>query len=341
MPLRSRSSALKKGEAEGPPPRTGIIDGEGHKASSRGNGSGNGSPDSSGVADTGKSASVSDSSGAAGAQVEYPDVVMAKGDPAEATRKALAEIGGMERFVRPNQVVVIKPNASFPREPDWGATTHPDVLAAVIEACLAAEARRVLVVDHTMVGAERCFKLSGTAEAVSGFKKAKLVSLDDKKAYREVEVPAGKALRSTEIPVVLQKADVFINLPTAKSHAATGVSLGLKNLMGLVWDRHRYHNEMDLHQAIADLGTVLRPQLTIIDAVRILKTGGPTGPGDVLDFGGVIAGTDPVAVDAYGAGLSSWNGRTYEPGHVTHLKHAYDHGLGEIRIEKLKISELS
>jgi uncharacterized protein (DUF362 family) len=271
----------------------------------------------------------------------YPDIVMAKGDPKDATRRALAGLGGMERFVRPNQVVAIKPNASFPRGPDWGATTHPEILSAVIEACFAAEARRVFVIDHTMEGAERCFKYSGTAKAVSAFPKAKLVSLDNRKAYRDVEVPSGKALRTTEIPVVLQKADVFINLPTAKSHSATGVSLGLKNLMGLVWDRHRYHNDMDLHQAIADLGTVLRPQLTIIDAMRILKTGGPTGPGDVHDFNGVVAGIDPVAVDAYGVGLSTWNGQTYKPGHVAYLKHAFEHGLGTIELGKLKIKELS
>jgi uncharacterized protein (DUF362 family) len=246
----------------------------------------------------------------------------------------------MRRFVKPGHVVAIKPNASFETHPDLGATTHPDLLAAVLEACFEAEARRVLVVDHTMTQPERCFERSGAADAVSGFPKAKLVSLDSEKSYREVDVPAGKVLHTTQIPVVLQKADVFINLPTAKSHSATGMSLGLKNLMGLVWDRHCFHNDMDLHAAIADLGTVLRPHLTILDAMRILKTGGPRGPGQVDPFNGVVAGVDPVAVDAYGVGLSPWNGQTYRADQVAHLRHAARHGLGTLKLDTLWIEEL-
>lgn len=269
-----------------------------------------------------------------------PDLVLAKGDPREATLAALEALGGMKRFVLPGQVVAIKPNASFQSPPDWGATTHPAVLAAVLEACFAAGARRVLVVDHTMLGAERCFERSGTTDAVAGFAKAKLVSLDQEKHYREVEVPAGKALRVTKIPVVLQKADVFINLPTAKSHIATGVSLGLKNLMGLVWDRQTFHNDIDLHQGIADLATLLRPQVTILDAVRILQTGGPTGPGSVDTFNGIVVGTDPVAVDAFGVGLSSWNNRTYKPDQIAYLRHAADHGVGNLDLENLQIVEI-
>jgi uncharacterized protein (DUF362 family) len=289
-------------------------------------------------AQVGSAAATPDSTAASGA---WPDLAVANGDAGDATFKAIEALGGMKRFVEPGNVVVIKPNASFAAPPDWGATTHPDVLSAVIESCFDAGARRVLVVDHTMTGADRCFKITGTSKAVSKFSKAKLVSLDDESTYRPVEVPLGKALRKTEIPAVLQKADLFINLPTAKSHSATGVSLGLKNLMGLVWDRHRFHNDMDLHQGIADLATVLRPQLTILDAMRILKTNGPTGPGNVHSFNGVIAGVDPVAVDAYGAGLSTWNGRSLKPDQISYLRHASDHGLGTLDLGKLKIEKVS
>jgi uncharacterized protein (DUF362 family) len=270
----------------------------------------------------------------------YPDLVLGRGEAKAATHKVLDAMGGMQRFVQPGQVVLIKPNASFACPPDWGATTHPDVLTAVLEACFAAEARRVLVVDHTMLGAEQCFDRNGTAAAVAVFPQAKLISLDKQKAYRKIEVPAGKALHSTEIPILMSKADVFINLPSAKSHAATGVSLGLKNLMGLIWDRHIFHQEIDLHQGVADLATVLRPQLTILDAVRILKTGGPTGPGTVDVFDGVIAGTDPVAVDAYGVGLAAWNNQTYRPEQIAYIKHAVEHGLGTATLESLRIQQL-
>jgi len=270
-----------------------------------------------------------------------PDLVLAKGEAKAATHAALDAVGGLGRFVRPKHVVVVKPNASFECPPDWGATTHPDVLSAVLESCFEAGARRVLVVDHTMLGPKSCFERTGIAEAVSAFADAKLVSLDDEKMYRGVRVPAGRALHAARVPAVLQKADVFINLPTAKSHQATGVSFGLKNLMGLVWDRHRFHTALDLHTAIADLATVLRPQITILDAIRILKTGGPRGPGDVEPFGGIVVGIDPVAVDAYAVGLSTWNGRTYRPSQIAYIRHAEAHGLGTSKLETLRIEEVS
>ncbi|MBU1699937.1 MAG: DUF362 domain-containing protein [Candidatus Eisenbacteria bacterium] len=269
-----------------------------------------------------------------------PDLVLAKGSPKEAVFRALEALGGIRRFVKPDQVVVIKPNASFETPPNLGATTHPEVLTAVIEACFQAEARRVLVVDHSLRDPERCFKRTGTAEAVDAFPKAKLVSLDKESGYVAIDVPGGRALKKTSIPVVLQKADVFINLPSAKAHSATGVSLGLKNLMGLVWDRQTFHNDMDLHQAIADLATVLKPQLTILDAIRILQTGGPSGPGTVDEFNGVVAGIDPVAVDAFGVGLSTWNGQTFLPDQVAYIRHAAEHGVGTSALETLRIEEL-
>lgn len=270
----------------------------------------------------------------------FPDLAAAKGDAETATQLALDAIGGLKRFIKPGQVVVIKPNASFETPPEWGATTHPEVLAAVVSGCLAADARRVLVVDHTMRNPERCFARSGTTDALAGFSKTKLVSLDKEKSYRAVQVPLGKVLHETEIPVVLEKADLFINVPTAKSHSATTVSFGLKNLMGLVYDRNRFHNDMDLHQAVADLATVLRPQLTILDAMNLLKTGGPTGPGSTEAFHTVIAGVDPVAVDSYGVGLSPWNGSTYAPTDIAHIRYAEELGLGTTKLDSLRIAEV-
>ncbi|MCK4305722.1 MAG: DUF362 domain-containing protein [Candidatus Eisenbacteria sp.] len=272
---------------------------------------------------------------------DLPDLVLAKDAPKAAVHRAIQALGGIGRFVQPGQVVVVKPNASFETPPDWGATTHPEVIAGVLEACFEAGARRVLIVDHTMKLAQRCFKRSGIADAVAGFPKAKLVSLDKEKVYRELQVPAGKALHVVQVPALMQKADVFINVPTAKAHSATRVSLGLKNLMGLVWDRHRFHHDMDLHQAIADLATVLKPQLTVIDAMRILKTGGPSGPGAVDPFGGVIAGVDPVAVDAFGVGLSTWNGQTCRADQINYIRYAAEHGLGTSKPEALRVLELN
>jgi len=115
----------------------------------------------------------------------------------------------------------------------------------------------------------------------------------------------------------------------------------MKNLMGLVWDRHTFHADMDLHMGIADLASVLRPQLTILDAVYLLKTGGPAGPGDIEEYGGVVVGTDPVAVDAYAVGLTAWNQQTMTPGKVDHIRYAAEKGIGQNDLSSLRIEELT
>jgi len=269
-----------------------------------------------------------------------PDLVLAKGEPRDAVFRALEALGGMGRFVREGQVVLVKPNIGFDSPPAWGATTHPDVLAAVIDSCFQAKAKRVIVADHTIRPAERCFERSGLAAAVKPFPNARLVSLGDENAYEEMLVPRGKVLKSVRVASLARKADVFINLPTAKSHSASRVSFGLKNLMGLVWDRQAFHSDFDLHQGIADLASVLRPHLTILDATRLLKTGGPSGPGEVEPFGGIVAGTDPVALDAYGTGLAPWGGVTCRGEEVAHIRLAGELGLGTFRSEERRVLEL-
>jgi uncharacterized protein (DUF362 family) len=269
------------------------------------------------------------------------DLVRALGDPAQTLSRAIDAIGGIGRFVRPGQIVVIKPSASFVAPPEWGATTHPAVLSALLELCVAAGARRVFVVDHTLAPAERCFERSGIAAAVAAVPAAKLLSLADERDYEPVDVPAGVALHRTAVASIAAKADVLINLPTAKSHTATGVSFGLKNLMGLIWDRTVFHSDMDIHVGIADLATVLRPQLTVLDAMVLLTTGGPSGPGDVVNYGGIVVGTDPVAVDAYAVGLAPWNRETLTPDQVGFLRHAAQRGLGTLDLKALRVLELA
>lgn len=270
-----------------------------------------------------------------------PDIVRAIGEPRESLRRALEPLGGLARFVQPGQVVVVKPNASFVAPPEWGATTHPAVLTALLELCVEAQARRIYVVDHTMAPADRCFAATGIADAVAAFPEAKLVSLDIERMFEEVEVPRGRSLKRTAIAGIVRRADVFINLPTAKSHTATGVSFGLKNLMGLVWDRAPFHNEMDTHAGVADLATVLRPHLTLLDAMVLLRTGGPAGPGETDEFRGVVAGTDPVAVDAYAVTLAPWNRQTLRPEQVGFLEQAAQLGVGTLDLDSLRILELA
>ena len=135
----------------------------------------------------------------------------------------------------------------------------------------------------------------------------------------------------------LLEGAVLISAPVAKSHSSTGVSLGLKGLMGLIWDRESFHSRFDINQGIADLATVLRPHLTVLDATRALVSGGPGGPGEVRKPNIVVAGTDPVAVDSFGVGIVPWYGQSFKGRQVEHLLAAHQRGLGKIDVEKLRI----
>jgi len=159
--------------------------------------------------------------------------------------------------------------------------------------------------------------------------------------FSEASVPDGKALKSVKTAKLIDRCDVLINLPCAKSHAATDVSFGLKNLMGLIWDRKYFHTSTDLHAGIAELAATIRPQLTILDASRTLVTAGPTGPGKVQELHTVIAGVDPLAVDAYACTLVPWNNRSISAQMVKHLNHASSLGIGEIDLKKLEILKSS
>jgi len=266
-------------------------------------------------------------------------VVVVEGRPDSAVREAVSALGGMGRFVRKGHRVVLKPNVSFPNPPQWGSTTHPLAVRAAAELCLEAGAREVLVVDHPLRDPTLCFERSGLARALKGLTRVHLWAPVRSSHYLEVQVPSGRSLRTTQLAKVVLRADCIINLPTAKSHSATGVSLGLKNLMGLVWDRAVFHRDLDLHQAIADLATVLRPRLTILDATYALVTAGPGGPGRVEHWGRVVAGEDPVAVDAVAVGLGPWYGRMIRPGQVRHLRAAADAGLGHLQQQRITVVE--
>lgn len=265
------------------------------------------------------------------------DLVVISGDPAVATKKALAAMGGISRFVKKGQRVVLKPNMSFPNPPDRGSTTHPAVVVAVAQACLEAGAQRVMVLDYPLRKGELCLERSGMLDAFHTLKGVHVLALEERKFYREIKVPQGKIFDRVEVMREVLESDVLINIPQAKSHSATGVTLGLKGLMGVIWDRYSFHSKYDINQAIVDLATVIKPQLTIVDATRALVSGGPGGPGEVVKPNLVIAGTDPVAVDSYTVGIVPWYGQHFKGRQVKHLLAAHQRGLGKIDLESLRI----
>jgi len=270
------------------------------------------------------------------AKEEY-DLAVISGDPVAATKKALEAMGGISRFVKKGQQVVLKPNMSFARTPDFSASTHPLVVATVAQACIEAGAQQVLILDHTLQRAELCLERTGIREACKNISGVYVLALQERKFFREIKIPQGKVLESVEVMKDVLDSPVLINIPVAKSHSATGVSLGMKGLMGLIWDRESFHSKYNINQAIADLGTVIKPQLTILDATRALASGGPGGPGEVKKPNLIIAGIDPVAVDSYGVSIAPWYGQNFKGRQVEHLLLAHQRGLGKIDIDQLKI----
>jgi len=268
---------------------------------------------------------------------EEVDLAVISGDPVAATRKALDALGGISRFVKKGQRVILKPNMSFTRTPEFGATTHPQVVATVAQACMEAGAQQVLVLDHTLHRAELCLERTGIREACKDIPGVHVLALQERKFFREIKIPQGKVLERVEVMKEVLDSPVLINIPVAKSHSATGVSMGIKGLMGLIWDREIFHSQVNMNQALADLATVIKPQLTILDATRALTSGGPGGPGEVKKPNLIIAGIDPVAVDSYGVSVVPWYGQNFKGRQVEHLQIAHQRGLGKIDIEQSRV----
>jgi len=268
------------------------------------------------------------------------DIGVAKGTDVNATVKAaVAAVGGMGSFVKKGDVVAVKPNLSFASPPERATTTSPETIKAVMDLCLEAGAKQVLVIDHPLQHASIIQSDSDVARAVRETKNASLILPTTENLFEEKAIPRGKAMKSTKTAKILNEIDVLINLPVAKNHSATFVSLGIKGNLGLVYDRMAYHNCSDFLQSLADLATIITADLTIVDAVRALTTRGPQGPGKVVKLDTVVAGADPVAVDAYATGLTPWNSRAAKGRNIQGVVHAADMGLGELDPHKLKIKE--
>ncbi len=278
--------------------------------------------------------------GPAGAS-RLPDVVVASGAPGATTRAAVNALGGMGHFVKSGARVVIKPNMSFPNPPGWATTTHPDVVRELASMCLQAGASSVLVLDNPLRNAELCLKRSGIKSALESLPRARTEGIENERFYKEVEVPEGIELASTMIMKQVLDADVLIAAPVAKSHSATGLSLSMKGMMGLIYNRRDFHLNMDLNTAVVDLCTVLKPQLAVIDVSRLLTSGGPGGPGKVLTINKIIASTDMVAADAATVELGTWYGRKFKARQVKHIRMAHKRGLGNMDIGSQIVKEIT
>lgn len=272
------------------------------------------------------------------AKVKIPHIGVAKGNPGPATRAAVGLLGGMKSFVKPGDKVVIKPNLSFPHSPESATNTHPLVTREIVSMCKEAGASRIRVLDNPTQRAERCIKT--TKDALSIFNQDIVHALVDQDFYKPVSISEGKYFKHTDAMQDVLEADVLIAAPVAKSHTMTGVSLSMKGMMGLIYNRQTMHADYDLDQAIIDLCSLLKPDLVVVDLIRVLSTNGPWGPGRVIRMNSVIASNDMVAADAKTVEMCEWYGQRFEPRQVDHIRIAHERGLGRMDVENLHVKHI-
>lgn len=268
-----------------------------------------------------------------------PMLAVAKGKDYESlVDRVLQPLGGIGAFVRRGDRVVVKPNIGWDRKPEQAANTHPDVVKAVVQQCLDAGAKQVLVFDRTCNDARRSYANSGIQAAVESIGDSRArCPFENKRRYVPVDIKNAKSIKRFEFyrDAMETDCDCYINVPIAKHHSSAGLSLGLKNIMGVIGgNRGEIHKDMS--RRIADLNLVIRPRLTIIDATRILLRNGPTGGRledvEVLDT--LIASPDTVATDAYATTLFKM-----KPDELGSTVAAAKLGLGQMDLAKIEIVE--
>jgi uncharacterized protein (DUF362 family) len=242
----------------------------------------------------------------------------------------------MAGFVSAGYDVIIKPNICTDyHPPEYATTTNPTVVATLVSMCLEAGAKRVRVMDFPFGGsAKSAYASSGIADAVEAAGGEMHVMSPNK--YSHVDIPDGRDITSVEIYPDILEADLLINVPIAKHHGSTRLTLGGKNLMGTILDRGMMHQ--NLGQRIADLTSLVRPALTVIDAVRILMNNGPTG-GDLADVkqtDTIIASRDIVAADAFATSLFGLTGAD-----IGYILASAEMGLGTLDLSSINLQEIS
>jgi uncharacterized protein (DUF362 family) len=265
-----------------------------------------------------------------------PDLVVARGgEPEDLVRRALAALGGMERFVKKDARVIIKPNICTDYHTyEYATTTNPWVMGALVKLAFEAGAMTVQVMDSGFGGSPKSgYQNSGIQEQVEAAGGEMVVMPSFK--FKTTAIPEGVDIQEWDIYEDILTADLVINVPIAKDHGSTRLTLGMKNLMGVILDRGRLHN--NLGQRIADITSRVRPGLTVIDAVRILTANGPTGGNldDVKKLDTLIASPDIVAADSYATSLFD-----LKPDDIRYITAGAEMGLGRKDVENLVIAEV-
>jgi len=266
----------------------------------------------------------------------YDLVAVKGGEPDVMFDRAMEALGGIKQFVKKGAKVVVKPNIGWDVSPERGANTNPKLVAQIIKHCYAAGAKQVTVFDHTCDDWKSAYANSGVERAAKDAG-ARVAPGNTESYYQKVTVPNTSKLPNAKIHELILESDVFINVPVLKNHSSTKLTVSMKNLMGIVWDRGEWHRN-DLHQCIADFAAYKKPTLNIVDAYTVMRNNGPRGVSaeDIVTMKSLLVSTDMVAIDAAATKLFGW-----EPADIRHIKIAAEMKLGRMDLAQMNIKRIS
>ena len=266
----------------------------------------------------------------------YDLIAVKGGNPAAMLDKGIAAMGGMSALVKKNQTVVIKPNIGWDAVPEKGANTNPELVGRLVKHCIDAGAKDVYVFDNTCDNWSKCYKNSGIEYAVKDAG-GKIAPGNNEANYHQVEIKNGKVLKTAKVHELILESSVFINLPILKQHGSAMITIGMKNLMGIVWDRKFWHRN-DLHQCIADFATFRKPDINIVDAYAVMKKNGPRGVSleDVSIMKSLLISRDIVTVDSAATKLFG-----LDPDNIPYINFADAMKVGKKDLKNLNVKRIS
>jgi uncharacterized protein (DUF362 family) len=270
-----------------------------------------------------------------------PVVYEISGAPEKSISLLFSKLGTLKNLMNQDitkSIILVKPNLCLPDQDSSATTTSVSFLKALCDYMLNEGVSRVIIADHTLQNSSQFGNLD-IFSYVKTNPKLSILLANEQRYYVPKEIN-GRVLKDTEILKIIEKTDYFINVPTAKHHSATHVSLSLKNLLGVIWDRKGFHTSFDLHQGIADLAKSVRPNLNIVDASRVLLNNGPVGPGPIENANKIYASTDMVALDSIVIARHNFGGKSISAKDIPHISASYKNGVGEYDLNKIIVEKL-
>ena len=265
----------------------------------------------------------------------YDLVAIRGGEPDKLFDKGIASLGGMESFVKKGQKVVVKPNIGWDSTPERAADTNPLLVKRIVEHCYEAGASEVFVFDHTCDNWTRCYKNS-QIESYARDAGAKIAAGNLESYYQEVELTGTKVLKTVKVHELILDSDVFINVPVLKHHTSSKLTICMKNLMGIVWDRHFWHRN-NLHQCIAEFPLFKKPDLNIVDCYGVIKRNGPRG---VSKNDVVYLKTQIISRDILAADVAATRFFGEDPDNINYIKIAGEMNVGTKNLDELNINRI-